>query len=487
MSKQEMIETEAGHFIPKSLTENELWQTVREVFNDDKGQPMELTAGQFEIFEAVFKRKHPRLHIMCKTRYGKSMSVGLAVLLRASTHPESWVIVGGTKDDAKVIMEVVNKHIFDYPSIERAFSGSKSEAQSLRRHRNKSHVTFDVGDGLMGEVYITTPKNALGHGSPNVVLDEAAWVDNYEYSMIRRMLDDNPHDNFLCKIGNPFRRNHFLRSYVSPDFKKIVVDCYQALEEGRDTKENIEENKKEQNFSILHECKFPDPEAVSDDGYMQLFVEDDLTNAFERKVEPQGEPRLGVDIARGGRDKNVWALRYNNYAMVLRSTRSYDLMDVVGQTVEFIKDYNVKAKHVFVDDTGVGGGVTDRLRELEYEVSPVTLGGKPEKEFKDDMKNMRAQIYASKEGLQPWMKGGGSLEPHDGWTELLDIRYKKDSRGRTKLESKKEMRKREVSSPDFADALALTFAPVAVKDYDVPANTPMHDNQQELAGDPYMG
>jgi len=485
-TKQNMIQTEMGHVVPEYLTKDKLWKTVKKIFKDDKGRPIELTEGEFSIFESVFRRKYPRLHIMCLTRYGKSMSVGLAVLLRAATHPERWVLVGGKKKQAKIIMEVVNSHIFDHPSIANAFTGSSSDKQDIRRHRNKSHVTFNVGEGLIGEIFIATPNDALGYGSPNVVLDEAALVDDDDYALISRMVDDNPHDNFLCKIGNPFRRNHFLRSHLSPDFKNIVIDYHQALEEGRATEESVEEKRQERFFDILYGCEFPDAQAMSDDGYMYLVTDQDLANAFSRDVEPQGKPRLALDVARGGRNENVWLLRYNNYALVLDHNHAYDTMTVVGRTVELVKEYGVAKDMIFIDDSGVGGGVTDRLRELEYEPVGVNFGSRPTEENRDEYLNLKAEVYAGPDGLATWIKGGGAIEAHDGLTDMLEVRYTKTSSGKTKMESKKDLRKRGVESPDFADALALTFAPKETSEYFVPRDTPMRRNADQMDVDPYM-
>jgi hypothetical protein len=44
--------------------------------------------------------------------------------------------------------------------------------------------------------------------------------------------------------------------------------------------------------------------------------------------------------------------------------------------------------------------------------------------------------------------------------QLGEIRYRYDSRGRLKLESKDDLKKRGQPSPDRADALALAFAPL---------------------------
>ena len=71
--------------------------------------------------------------------------------------------------------------------------------------------------------------------------------------------------------------------------------------------------------------------------------------------------------------------------------------------------------------------------------------------------NMRAQLYAGKQGLQHWVKYVGALDPAVDWSELTKIRYKRDGSGKIVIESKDDMRKRGDESPDVADALMLTF------------------------------
>ena len=70
-----------------------------------------------------------------------------------------------------------------------------------------------------------------------------------------RMLGDNT-DNFMVKIGNPFRRNHFLKSYQSDNYHKIFIDWRQAIEEGRFTPEFVEEMQEQAFFDIFMRSSF---------------------------------------------------------------------------------------------------------------------------------------------------------------------------------------------------------------------------------------
>lgn len=94
------------------------------------------------------------------------------------------------------------------------------------------------------------------------------------------MLGDNSADNFLVKIGNPFKRNHFLKSYQSDRYYKIEIDYLRGMQEGRLTEDFIEEMREQPNFDIFYECKFPAADAIDDKGWVPLLTEDDVRRAF---------------------------------------------------------------------------------------------------------------------------------------------------------------------------------------------------------------
>ncbi|MDA0313300.1 MAG: hypothetical protein O2992_14455, partial [Gemmatimonadetes bacterium] len=59
-----------------------------------------------------------------------------------------------------------------------------------------------------------------------------------------------------------------------------------------------------------------------------------------------------------------------------------------------------------------------------------------------------------------WLEGRDVRIPRDPGlrSELVTVRYSYSSNGRVKIESKLDLKKRGVASPDSADAFVLTFA-----------------------------
>ncbi|MDE1866721.1 MAG: hypothetical protein KGI08_03295 [Thaumarchaeota archaeon] len=444
-------------------------QVVHRLFKDRNGESRLMTPGQDYIFKNIFGRIHNRLHIMCFTRYGKSDTVGPAVLLRAATFPEKWSIIAGQKEKAKIIMDYIIEHIFDNDYMKDRYIPDKGESwESIRRHRNKNRLTFATdqtkdGKTLLSEIFIGSAKDALGFGAKNVVADESALIPDDQWALVMRMLGDDPHDNFMAKIGNPFTRGHFLDSYRDPKYRKIVIDCYRGLQEGRITQDTIDEMKELAFFPVLYECKFPSANEIDEQGYMQLLVENDIQVAQTRVVEPAGIPRLGLDVAKGGRNFNCWVLRLDNVARVIDKNHEENSVTIAEQTMKIMDREHINPHAVFIDDTGVGHGVVSVLKSRGLPVNAVNNGDAARKS--DQFINVRAESYAGEYGVMTWIKQGGRLDPSKEWLELTRIRYKKDIGGRTKIESKEDMIKRGVQSPDVADALALTFAKQKINVY----------------------
>ena len=115
-----------------------------------------------------------------------------------------------------------------------------------------------------------------------------------------------------------------------------------------------------------------------------------------------------------------------------------------------------KVATMFVDETGgsIGGPIADRLRQLGHRnvVDVQFAGHSPDAQ----LANMRAYMWSR---MRDWLRSGGAI---DATPELeMDLTgpgYFHDKRDRLLLESKEQMKKRGIDSPDDGDALGLTFA-----------------------------
>ena len=140
-------------------------------------------------------------------------------------------------------------------------------------------------------------------------------------------------------------------------------------------------------------------------------------------------------------------------------------MATCGKAVSIIEE--TKARSIRVDDSGLGGGVTDRLKELHNQalvgsalrnchVKPFNFGRRaryPKKyvDVRSEMWWNLGELLRQTELKIP--RNPGLVEQVTAPSMLMD------SSGRMLLESKDSMRRRGIASPDLADALALAAYP----------------------------
>jgi hypothetical protein len=431
-------------------------ELVKLLYKNDKGEPFELTDGQVEIFDSIFKKKYPRVHIQTPTRYGKSHTIAMAILARASTFPEKWAIVAGNKDKAGIIMAYVIQHIFDNEYTRQRFVLNKGESEeNIRRYKNKDRVNFKLENGLLGEVFITTAEGALGFGAPNVVEDESALISEKDHALVMRMLGDQP-DNFICKVGNPWESEHFRSSFQDDNYHKIVIDYQQGVREGRFTSAYIDEMRKQPFFDVLYECKFPPLGIIDEKGWVPLLTKDEIDRAMIEDGEGFGINKLGVDVAGGGRNFSVIVQRHNNLARIIHKTKESDTMKLAEMVISL--DKNTKRTGIFVDSVGIGKGCYDILSRQVVGVWPINGGEKPTDIYSEaEYVNLRAQLYWK---LRKWILGGGKLVKSDDWYQLTKLKYRtklEGTKGKMAIISKEDLLKEGIDSPDVADALMMTF------------------------------
>ncbi|MFD2264328.1 hypothetical protein ACFSM5_15600 [Lacibacterium aquatile] len=190
-----------------------------------------------------------------------------------------------------------------------------------------------------------------------------------------------------------------------------------------------------------------------EEGTDGLFPPRLLKKAVAAEVETTGVLELGIDVARFGRDETVVALRRGDGVEILYAGRKEDTMATCGRIVAAMRETG--ATIAKVDDAGVGGGVTDRLREQGIAVMPVNVGTAPIE--RERFANLRAELFWN---LRERMETGELCLPNDErlLSQLAMLRYAYDSRGRIKVESKDSLRRRGQDSPDRADAVMLAFA-----------------------------
>lgn len=210
-------------------------------------------------------------------------------------------------------------------------------------------------------------------------------------------------------------------------------------------------------------------------GIFNLITLESVEAAMERTAPPDYQRRepivLGVDPAWLGTDRSAVMLRQGLTARKLfvgRGLNTDQLATLVARKAD-----EIGPTSIFVDQTGVGAGVLDQLRKTKHPVVGVSFAHSPED--KERFANRRAELWWR---VKEWLEIGPVLE-HDAdlRDDLIAPEYFTTDEGKIQLESKDDMRKRGLASPDLGDALALTFA--------VPVGRPRPETAAPAPYNPY--
>lgn len=450
------------------MTGLEMVDKLSQLFKNDDDQPIKYATKQKEIISCLATKKAKgkkitRMGVITPSQWGKSTAAAIGIIIRAILMPEAWKIIGGTQSKAGIIMGYILKHVFDNDIITSQLDIPGGQIEKLRRERRHDKLTFKRGGSI--EMLSAENRNRkrigeilLGKSGRNVVIDDSALFPDDLYAHVMRMIGGQGDEGFVAEFSNPIRRNHFYTTMHDKTTYKIWIDYLDALKEGRFTREFIESMKKLKFFDVFYECKFPGAGAMDEEGYQLLLSEKEVDDAVGvPKIEKDLKNRVGVDVGRGG-NRSVFVLRSKKHADIYFKAQTPNLMSVVGKISEAMKELALRASSFFIDDTGMGGGVTDRLEEQGFYPQAVILGKKADKAEGEKVQymNVRAQCFWL---LREWIKSGGVIPNDEQLVEQLKmIKYRVNSSGVLQIQPKEDMELSTGESPDEADALALTFA-----------------------------
>lgn len=202
----------------------------------------------------------------------------------------------------------------------------------------------------------------------------------------------------------------------------------------------------------------------------ESFISLDIINTNKEIIKDVYSIDLGVDVARYGDDESVIATTFNKCQVErLNVFRHNDTMKLTGQIVNIIKrineDYPNITVRVKIDCDGLGVGVYDRLKEViaEKDLDAIAVechfGGKGGKVSYDEPIEYYNSTGLMWGNLRTKLKNKELAIPNDNEliSQLTNRRYFINSDGTIKLERKEDMKKRNVHSPDRADAIVLSL------------------------------
>jgi hypothetical protein len=192
----------------------------------------------------------------------------------------------------------------------------------------------------------------------------------------------------------------------------------------------------------------------------QLISRELVDLALDRRLEAREYRHapivLGVDPAWTGGDTLAIVMRQGLYSKVLAEIPRNDNDMAVGRKIAQLQD-DLSASAVFID-MGYGTGIYSVGKDMGRE--NWRLVNFAERADSKEYANKRAEMWGE---MKKWLQDGGALNNEKLGEELTRPESFLNKRGKQQLESKDDMKKRGLASPNLADALALTFAfPVRV-------------------------
>lgn len=185
-----------------------------------------------------------------------------------------------------------------------------------------------------------------------------------------------------------------------------------------------------------------------------------LYEARDRATQP-GPTSIGIDVARYGNDRTAIAVKHGNQIQSLQAWQHKSITQTADLASRIIDQHKTSLEFVNVDDTGVGGGLTDLLQQRHGPiVRGVNYAAKP-LHAPDRYPNVASELWFNFSEQLPNL----AINPHlDHWPnlvqELTARTWTINTRNQRQVETKSTAKtKTGGKSPDLADAVLLACYP----------------------------
>lgn len=202
---------------------------------------------------------------------------------------------------------------------------------------------------------------------------------------------------------------------------------------------------------------------------------------------------IGVDVARYGTDDTWFVAKignrpYQGNAFAPERHSQQSTMETVGRIVSFVRRLRAHFGEICpkirikIDAIGLGAGVFDRAEEVFSDGDWRDPAGNRLVECYDmiaaavahdpiQYANATTEWWArTARGLESGEIGGPVFADRELQKQLQSRKYKYQSDGRMRLESKDDLRRRGEHSPDFGDAVMLAFCDLPMSIEDTPSS-----------------
>ena len=293
-----------------------------------------------------------------------------------------------------------------------------------------------------------------------IMMDEASAIDDRIWEVIEGALTDEDTEIIWIAFGNPTRATGRFRECFRNQARLWIKAQIDSREVEGTNKALFAEwaqtyGEDSDFFKVRVRGLFPTLSA------RQFIPESDVDRAYGRHYDPGAynfAPKiLACDPAWDGDDTLEIGIRQGLAFRLLVSMPKNDNDVHVANLLARLEDEH-EADAVFIDK-GYGTGIYSAGQAMGRTWLLVDFGGKSSDPA---CLNKRAEIWNA---ARLWLKDGGAIPADPGLRdELLSIETLPRLDGKIALESKAEMKRRGLPSPNKADCLAISFAyPVVLR------------------------
>lgn len=302
-------------------------------------------------------------------------------------------------------------------------------------------------------------------------------------------------DNYALMMGNPTRLSGYMYNvfhsksywftmsfsseqslsdteysytYIDPCGEIRVMRCH-----GRQTREWVQ-NMRDKYGLTSNVYRIRVMGEFANIGSDQLIEDRWMQEVFQKTACKDNEKfkrRMGIDPAWTGEDDTGVVIRQGDQVLHAESWHGFDLVESFNRLRVIWDEWKVDVAHI--DTVGVGAGLYDMFRhamyrgEMGYPAIKVHCSERAPEDKDGECKTLRDWLWwKSRKYFRTRPVGFSGLPENPYWKklreELLEPTYK-IANGKVVAESKDDMKKRGLKSPNLADALNTTF----YQDYDI--------------------
>jgi hypothetical protein len=301
-------------------------------------------------------------------------------------------------------------------------------------------------------------EGAHAPGGTLIAFDEAKLIGDDAYASALGSLGDDPDSRWIAVstaaatgwFARAFREE---RDHWDATFSNTYLDIPRLHARGEQMKRVLGEH------SVAFRSQWLCEPASSNE--RPFFDARKIEQAINRPIEPSGARILSCDIARLGSDRTALCLRHGNKVERFYTLRPADLMETSGSITALLRAIrDPKVSVAIVDQTGLGAGVLDRLREVFQEtgigrfVRLVGFQGGMSAEDSDAQTLFANRKTESAARLREALdKGQVSLPDHRTMlAELFAFEERTSSNGKARIEDGAGR------SPDYGDSLVMSWS-----------------------------